>query len=360
MSAARPPGRLQALAVRGLRGLRAHRDAALLAAAALALAACFLPWRLTVERARFDHVIVLDITQSMNVPDMSAAGRPVARLAFAKQALRQALNALPCGSRVGWGVFTEYRSLLVMAPVEVCANLGELRTTLANLDGRMAWIGGSEVAKGLHSGMGIVRQLPERPSLVFVTDGHEAPPLHPRHRPRLDGTPGEVAGLIVGVGQAQPSPIPKLDARGRPLGTWGPDEVLQADPRSRGRGGSVAGEALADDAAGPAAAVGATPGTEHLSGLREPYLRLLASEDGLRFHRLGGAQDLAAALTAPAFERQVPVALDLRELLAPAALLLLLVRLLLRWRDARPGRRFHAAPGGVPVSGVRPGASAGG
>ena len=43
----------------------------------------------------------------------------------------------------------------------------------------MAWIGNSEIAKGLYSGIGIARQLPGAPSLVFVTDGHETPPLKP-------------------------------------------------------------------------------------------------------------------------------------------------------------------------------------
>ncbi|WP_046114844.1 hypothetical protein [Aquincola tertiaricarbonis] len=299
----------------------------LLALAALLLAGCLLPWHLTLQRARFDHVIVLDITQSMNVPDAMVEGRPAPRIEAARHALREALLQLPCGSKVGWGVFTEYRTLLVLAPVEVCGHLGELRATLANLDGRMAWINGSEVAKGLHSGLAVARQLPERPSLVFVTDGHESPPLHPRHRPKLQGEPGEVPGLIVGVGQAQPSPIPKRDPQGRPIGVWGADEVLQADPRSRGRGGSVAGEGMADEAGGPTASVGATPGTEHLSGLREAYLRLLAQEDGLQYHHLDSPAGLAAALRDSRFERPVPVRLPLREVLAPMALAVLLLSL---------------------------------
>lgn len=312
----------------------------LLAAAALALAVGLLPWQWPVERDRYDHVVVLDISQSMGVADMAIDGRPATRLAFARHALRQALDTLPCGSRIGWGVFTEYRTLLLLAPVEVCDNLAELRDTLAAIDFPMAWIGGSEIAKGLHSGLAVAKALPDRPSLVFVTDGQEAPPLHPRHRPRLDGRPGEVPGLIVGVGQATPSPIPKRDPQGRPIGTWGADEVLQADPRSRGRSGSVLGETMADDAAGPPVAIGATPGTEHLSGLRETYLRLLASEDGLRFLRLDDAAGLADALRDPAFARPVPVRLAAHDAMAALALVLLLARLalpLLRRRAPQPG-----------------------
>jgi mxaL protein len=307
-------------------GWRGDRERWWLVLAALALTTTFLqpgfPWK----RSLFEHVIVLDVTQSMNVQDQSLDGRPASRLVFAKNALNHALQELPCGSKVGWAVFTEYRSYLLFTPVEVCANRAELRATLAAIDGRMAWSGNSEVAKGLHSGILIAKALPGMPSLVFVTDGHEAPPLHPRHRPPLEDRPGEVAGLIVGVGELKPSPIPKTDPRGRPLGFWSADDVLQVDAYSRGRGASVDGETMVEDAEGAApAGVGATPGSEHLSSLREAYLQLLAGENGLAFHRLRSAQGLAEALRSKALARPVAVRGDARVLLAGLAFLLLLV-----------------------------------
>ncbi|HEX7439285.1 MAG TPA: vWA domain-containing protein [Caldimonas sp.] len=306
---------------------RHSRDRWLLGAAALTLAASFLNPGVTMKRSLFEHVIVLDVTQSMNVTDAQLDGKPVSRLAFAKHALRQSLLQLPCGSKVGWAIFTEYRSFLLFAPVEVCANLTELRSTLARIDARMAWSGNSEIAKGVHSAIGIAGQLPGKPSLVFVTDGQEAPPLNPRYRPAFDDKPGEVSGLIVGVGDPLPSPIPKTDPQGRPLGFWRADEVMQTDPRSQGRGASVIGETLADDRAGAAApTLGATPGNEHLSSLREGYLRLLAGEQGLAFFRLHSAQELAGALMSPALAKPVPVRTDGRVVLAGLAFCLLLAR----------------------------------
>ena len=321
---------------------RGRRDAWLLALAALALAATFLNPGLRIERRLFEHVVVLDITQSMNVTDEVLAGKPASRLAFAKEALRQGLLELPCGSKVGWAVFTEYRSFLLLAPVEVCANLGELRATLARIDGRMAWSGNSEVSKGVHSALGIARDLPGKPSLVFITDGQEAPPLNPQYRPAFDDKPGEVPGLLVGVGELLPSPIPKSDPLGQPLGVWRADEVMQTDMRRQGRGASVSGEALADDGAGPAAVgLGATPGTEHLSALREGYLRLLAGERGLRFLRLQTAQGLSEALTSPALAKPVVARADGRVVLAALAFLLLLMPVLLRsaWPAAQRMRQ---------------------
>lgn len=310
-------------------GWRDNPQGWLLGLAALLLAACFFDPGVRIEQRQVDLVVVLDITQSMNVTDAGAGpdGRPMSRLELAKRALRRSLSGLPCGSKVGWGVFTEYRSLLLLAPVEVCANLDELRSTLAQIDTRMAWSGNSEIAKGLHSAIGIARQLPDKPALVFVTDGHEAPPLHPRYRPSFDDDkPGEVPGLIVGVGDLRPSPMPKADPQGRPLGFWRADEVAQQDLRSLGRGASVSGEALVDDRVGATAAapaLGATPGSEHLSSLREPYLRLLASEQGMAFLRAQSGQGLDQALKAPALGRPARVRVDGRGVLAGLALLLL-------------------------------------
>ena len=305
---------------------------ALVVAALLLLIALFEPG-MPAQSARVEHLVVLDITQSMNVPDAPGerGGVPRSRLEAAKAALAAAAQELPCGSKLGWAVFSEYRAFVLLAPVEVCANRNELLATLREIDGRMAWTGNSEVAKALNSSLRAARTLPGKPTVVFVSDGHEAPPVNPRYRPPFDDGLSDAGtrGLIVGVGGATPAPIPKTDPSGRPLGYWRADEVLQIDPRSLGRGGSVPGEQMADD--GDKVAVtplpGAMPGREHLSSLREDYLRLLASETGLRYHRLSDADALLAALTERELQRQRPERLDLRPYLGGAALTALLFAL---------------------------------
>jgi mxaL protein len=319
---------------------------ACLGGAAIALAASLLDPPMMLERKLFAYVVVLDVTQSMNVADVSIEGRPASRLALAKHALRAALPDLPCGSKLGWAVFTEHRSYLLLEPVEVCANRVELRGVLERIDGRMAWSGNSEVAKGLHSAISMVKALPGVPSLVFVTDGHEAPPLTPNQRPAFDDKPGEVAGLLVGVGEPlHASPIPKLDPLGRPLGLWGADDVLQVHPR--GRGASVAGEGMVESDAAPAdagASLGATPGREHLSSLREPYLQLLAAEGRFSYHRLQRVDGLAAALRAPALARPLQAPAHARVALLALALLLLLAPYVMRLRALVYRRRFVPEP----------------
>lgn len=301
---------------------------ALLLAALLLVATLFEP-TLPAERGSVEHLMVLDITQSMNVPDMTWRGRPASRLAAAKAMLAEAITELPCDSKVGLGVFSEYRAFVMLAPVEVCANRHELLASLGEIDGRMAWTGNSEVAKGLNSSLRAARELAGRPSVVFVSDGHEAPPVSPRYRPKFDDVaPGdEVSGVIVGVGGDTPLPIPKTDPSGRPLGAWRADEVLQTDPRSLGRGASVTGEAMADgdDTLPVVPLPGATPGREHLSSLREAYLQVLAGETRLQYHRLVDAEGLRRTLVEQRLQRPRLAHVDLRPWLGAVALAAMLV-----------------------------------
>ncbi|MET0208556.1 MAG: vWA domain-containing protein [Burkholderiaceae bacterium] len=289
--------------------------------AALAIAITFARPRIAATTTEHDLLFVLDVTQSMEVADVKVGDEPpITRHLAARRAIEGALRRLPCGSRIGFGLFTEYRSFLLLRPVELCENQRELIAILHRIDTQMAWNGNSEIAKGLYSGLKTSKALADKPSLVFVTDGQEAPPINPRFRPDEDGAAKAVPGLIVGVGGFVPTRIPKLDPEGRAYGWWEADEVLQVDPRSLGRGGSVKGEQMVEDDVREAPMLGATPGTEHLSSLREPYLQLLAGETGLRYHRLVDADGLLTALSDPALARRVEGSADLRWVFALVAL----------------------------------------
>ena len=265
-----------------------------------------LPW----PRTSFDYLAVFDITQSMGVTDYRLDGRPVSRLDFSRRALSAALTDLPCGSRVGLAAFSGYRSLTLLAPVEVCAHYGDLLATLDQIDDGMRWAEASQVAKGLFWALRAARDIGDSPQLLFFTDGHESPPLD-------DGTPalfgdireGQVRGLVVGVGGDVPRPIPKRDASGRANGFWGADEVVQgADPARR---------------------------SEHLSARRGTHLQALAARTGLDYLGLDDIAGLSAAMrAAPRSQRRelppdltwLPLGLalgllcaaPLRSLLAPA------------------------------------------
>src|SRR5258708_2540915 len=115
-------------------------------ALALLILGLFMP-TVQLPRPTFDYIVVFDISQSMNVEDYELDDAPVSRLSYARNSVRQALRSLPCGSRVGWGAFTGYRTLLLLAPVETCANYNDLLASLDKIDGRMRWSNASEVSK---------------------------------------------------------------------------------------------------------------------------------------------------------------------------------------------------------------------
>jgi mxaL protein len=321
---------------------RHARRATLLVAAVCASAALFLP-PVPLRRPLVDALVVIDVTQSMNTLDAGVAGAPLGRLAAVKRALASAVPRLPCGSKLGLGIFTEYRTYVLLAPVETCANAPELIDIIDGIDGRMAWAGGSEIAKGLYSALRATVDLPdgpdpgEIPALLFVTDGHEAPPVNPRHRPEFQGRNPAMHGVLLGVGGATPQPIPKVAPDGTSLGFWAAADVLQSDLYTIGRQGSVANEPMATEAppaAAPPAALRQAPGSEHLSYLHEPYLRLLAAETGLGYRSLDGQLEIAKLLEVTPMARERVIGTDLSALAAGLTLLALMLRIGLTARRA--------------------------
>ncbi|MGY0196200.1 MxaL protein [Leptothrix sp. BB-4] len=281
------------------------------AAALLLAAATWMP-PVTLQRPTFSYLVTFDITQSMDVPDQQVDGTPASRLALARAASREALRRLPCGSRIGWAVFTDYRVMLLTMPVEVCAHYDGLLATLDGIDGRMRWAQASKVGKGASWVVRTAQKIGPDTRVVFFTDGQESPPLRTAGEtpPIQDITPGEVRGWLIGVGGDTPAPIPRSDAEGRPIGHWAASDVVQRF--------------------GPG-----TPGSphEHLSELREPHLKGLGELMGLGYRRLVTPQSLVDAMLDPALASPAPVVTDLRWL--PA--LLALALLAWRFRPDLPG-----------------------
>jgi len=258
----------------------------------------------------YDYVLVFDISQSMNVEDYELDSTPVSRLALAHEAARRMLRDLPCGSRVGWAAFTGYRTIPLLAPVEVCAYYNDLLASLEQIDGRMRWSNASEITKGIYWSVLAAQEtnLPadSHPDIVFITDGQEAPLLDPAYPPRVldDLEEHSIRGWLIGAGADVPSPIPRVDEEGHRQGYWRADEVIQ--PTAFGMNNA--------------------PLTEHLSGLREPHLRALADQVGFDYARMTGPTSLSQTLRDPRYARRRPTPTDLFWLPASIAVLLLVMR----------------------------------
>lgn len=282
-------------------------------AAALLLLACALP-PIALPRDTVDALVIFDITQSMDVEDVAIDGAVASRLALARESARRALRALPCGSRIGWGAFTEYRTLLLLAPIEVCGNYGDLLATLDGIDGRIRWGNASEISKGVFWAMRAAKELEPRPAVVFLTDGQESPPLGASNFPMFDDlAPGQVGGWLVGVGGSVPRPIPRTDGDGNRIGYWRAQDVLQRE-----------------------AVAGAPPSHEQLSELNETHLRALAAQAGFDYAALAAPATLAELMRDPRLARRTKVATDVAWLPAAAALVLLAGYFLPAWPRRRP------------------------
>ncbi|MGB0867708.1 MAG: hypothetical protein ACPGSC_14445, partial [Granulosicoccaceae bacterium] len=226
-------------------------------------------WTYKGKKNIADILLVIDITQSMNVVDMHWQDRAVSRLEFTKLASQQMLLRWPCGSQLALALFTGHRSFVLFRSVEVCAHHAELHAALGALDWRSAWVARSEVSKGLYSALKVRADVGEKTRVVFVSDGHEAPPLHEKFRPRLPKSLERVGGVIIGVGADHLSRIPKFGPQGESQGFWRASEVMQVDSYRMGRGN---GEALVGvDQSDLQQRIAA--GVEHLSSLKTEHLQ---------------------------------------------------------------------------------------
>jgi mxaL protein len=288
------------------RPFRLDRSTRAAAIALVLLVAAVLMPPFNTPRATYDYLVVFDITQSMNVEDYELDGVPASRLTFAREAVRRTLKGLPCGSRVGWGVFAEYRTLVLLAPIEVCENYNDLLSSLDRIDGRMRWGNASEITKGVFWAMRGARDVGGRPKVLFLTDGQEAPPVEGEGLAMFDDLKrGDITGWLMGVGGYSPRPIPRTDADGRPMGYWHADEVVQRDPNASGR---------------PAAA-----SHEQLSEVREPYLRRLARQIGFKYMHLTTIDSIRNAMLTPRFAERRWAPTDFAWVAAVVALLALLI-----------------------------------
>jgi len=321
--------------------LRRQPRAALVALAALAFAAALLrpalPWPLTLGST----VLVVDITQSMNVADMRWQGRAVSRLDYTRALLRQVLAELPCGQRAGLAVFSERKALMLLAPVEVCAHYGVLDDALGGLDWRMAWAADSHLFYGTYSALDEIERRWPGSTLAFFTDGDQAPALFPGREPRYERHAGSPAGVLFGVGGDTPQPVPRLDADGRVAGYWTEDEAAAyasagaatlsvADMERMAQGGDVRNQSQRPADAAPG----------HLSARNDATLAAVARAAGLQ-HLVASdpGRVLQALLALPGTQRGTQ-RLELHGALVALGALALIASLLpapwAAWRAAVP------------------------
>lgn len=303
----------------------------LLLATVLLLAICLFKPHANLPKRVFDWFFVLDITQSMNVRDMTMHDKATSRLTHSKNAIRATLKSLPCGSRVAIGLFTERDTTTVIHPMEVCAHFGAIDETIAHIDWRMAWAADSYIINGLFSAVAqtpkLNAKLDKTMHLAFISDGHQAPPINPYYAPKFEGKAGEVKGMVFGVGGKTLARIPKIDANDNVSSYWELDEVMRYATFGVNRKTQSVLD-MENEQHGRNSPHGKNPAEStnaHLSALDEDNLKSLANMTGLGYSSLTNDQLMSEMLTNKEMTVWRSSNTDLRALFAIPAMLLVIL-----------------------------------
>lgn len=325
-------------ALRRIVAFVAAQRLAILALALLVLLPVFAAPKLRMPGGTYAWLFVIDITESMNVRDVDARKPDESRLDRAKASTIAALANLPCGSTAAVALFAGTDTVTLFEPLEVCAHFPAIEQAVRNIDWRMAWDGDSRIEAALINAIGEAER--RHLDLAFVTDGDEAPHVDVPRLGDLLALRGPVHGWLLGVGSAEPHPVPRLDADNRIVGYW-----TAIDAAQQGFHPNLV-EAIGHASAEDLEKSGALDEVvEHRSALRAAYLQQLGTAAGLGYETADKDDALARLVVDAAFRRQENADRDVRFVFGLAAALLLLIDRLNLLRATRSRPRGVPAPG---------------
>lgn len=296
--------------------LRHRRDLALLSVAlVLLLIAMFKPtW--PIKRDIYSYLLVADISQSMNVKDMTILGKPATRMEYQKHLLHRVIGELPCGTQVSIGLFAGVSVAALYTPIEVCENFHAIEDSIDHLDWRMGWSGNSRVRESMFTLAKLIRSFPEPAQVVYFTDGEEAPKLHAFNTKDLTGFQGGKNWLFVGIGSDRGTAIPKLDENNQLIGYWS-NESFAMQPGIAQI--SEANIGIRDDNVAP------SESDRYMSKLDEKYLESIAKEVSGSYVNGDSVQSVLTAMKNQPPARRDKAKLELRWWLAGLAGILFLL-----------------------------------
>lgn len=309
--------RLQQSLLSGWHHARQRGNLPLMLAAVLCLLTFTYPTMQQPSQVR-DVLFVIDISESMNVPDAAYPRAGSRRLQHAQMLVSDMMADLPCGSRTSLALFAGDEAVVLFEPLEVCAHYPAMEKIVSQLQTRMRWIGDSWVVRGVKASLEAAKQ--RNMQLVFVSDGDEMPHHeHPRVAELLPFK-RQVHGLLIGVGHTHALPVPHLNAHGEVDRYWTQEEAviqgnypnLLAEVKALLPGQSMPAEMAAEV-------------REHQSQLNESLMQQMASALDVGYARAGQSQAAISALRALDQGNAVMTAQDARWLLGALAMLLVLV-----------------------------------
>ena len=295
--------------------LRHRRDITLLSIALLLLVIALFKPTVPIKRDIYSYIMVMDISQSMNVPDMSILGKTVTRMEYQQYLLHRIISEMPCGTQVSMSLFAGVSVAALYTPIEVCENFAAIEDTIDHLDWRNGWSGNSRVRESMVTLAKLIRSFPEPAQVVYFSDGEETPKLHIFNTRDLTGFQGGKDWLLVGIGSDKGTAIPKLDDKNQLIGYWSAESFAMQPGVAQ----------IAQDNIGTREDSVATADSDrYMSRLDEKYMISVAKEVGGNYVNGGSVQNVLAAMKAQPPARRSKADFELKWLLAGAAGLLFL------------------------------------
>lgn len=203
--------------------LRQHHETLLLGAAAALLALALIKPELKLEREVRNYFLLADVSQSMNAEDVELDGKPVSRTAYVRHLMKKVVETSPCGTYISLGVFADVNTALLFMPLEVCANYDVIVDTIGQLEWRMSWRGHSRISYGIRSAAKTLDLQDAPATMLFFTDGDEAPKVNVINKHDLTDLQGGENIILVGVGGHEPVAIPRYNTANEWIGFWSSD-----------------------------------------------------------------------------------------------------------------------------------------
>ncbi len=295
--------------------LRHRRDITLLSMALLMLIIALFKPTVPIKRDIYSYILVADISQSMNVKDMSILGKTVSRMEYQQHLLHRVISEMPCGTQVSMSLFAGVSVAALYTPIEICENFAAIEDTIDHLDWRNGWSGNSRVRESMVTLAKLIRSFPEPAQVVYFSDGEETPKLHIFNTRDLTGFQGGKDWLLVGIGSDKGTAIPKLDDKNQLIGYWSAESFAMQPGVAQ-----IAQENIGtrEDSVATAAS------DRYMSKLDEKYMMTLAKEVGGNYVNGASVQNVLTAMKAQPPARRSKADFELKWLFAGVAGLLFL------------------------------------
>jgi mxaL protein len=251
--------------------LKSNYESLLLMVVILLLLLAIYKPQIQLKQDVHNYLLVADVSQSMNAQDLKLNNKTISRMDYTKHLMKRVVETSSCGTYISLGVFAAENVGLLLMPLEVCANYDVITDSIDHLEWRMAWRGNSRLSFGVKSAESMFDYLNIPATMLFFTDGDEAPKVNAINVLDLSGVQIGKNLLFVGVGGHQPVPVPRYNSSNKWVGYWSSD----TKENTAGAVGDTYSDTSKDE---PDPIVAYAEFDRYLSQLDSEYLKQLAAE----------------------------------------------------------------------------------